>query len=335
MAQPIDTVRDLISEVRKDLFKKPNVVAIGVGYKVTMGRKTKDLSIICSVEAKKAKKSLTSRELIPTHIQNIPLDVHPMGVLRALQSPDPKKRHRPAPGGSSIGHKLITAGTLGCLVKKDGKVYILSNNHVLANSNDADVDDPLLQPGPSDGGKYPEDHIANLSDFVPIEFEELLGACPISTHVAGVLNHITTTLGHATILQAVKKEGVENLADCAIAEPLKEDDVINEIIGNVKIEGIEEGALDMPVKKSGRTTGVTTGTIEQIDVTARVTYGAHKVGVFVDQFMASPMSEGGDSGSAVVNNDNKIVGLLFAGSNSGTVINRIQNVFEALNVTLF
>jgi hypothetical protein len=90
----------------------------------------------------------------------------------------------------------------------------------------------------------------------------------------------------------------------------------------------------MSLKKSGRTTGLTTGSIQQIDVTATVSYGSNKSATFVDQLMAGAMSQGGDSGSAVLNDQNQIVGLLFAGSTNTTIINRIQNVFQALQVTL-
>ncbi|HHJ53434.1 MAG TPA: hypothetical protein ENJ89_09590, partial [Caldithrix abyssi] len=47
---------------------------------------------------------------------------------------------------------------------------------------------------------------------------------------------------------------------------------------------------------------------------------------------AGNMSAGGDSGSAVLNEQNEIVGLLFAGSSRSTIINRIQNVFSLLGV---
>jgi hypothetical protein len=58
------------------------------------------------------------------------------------------------------------------------------------------------------------------------------------------------------------------------------------------------------------------------------------VAQFRDQLLAGPMSQGGDSGSAVLDNDRKIVGLLFAGSDQTTIINRIQNVFSLLGVAL-
>jgi V8-like Glu-specific endopeptidase len=46
------------------------------------------------------------------------------------------------------------------------------------------------------------------------------------------------------------------------------------------------------------------------------------------------MSQGGDSGSAVLDNNNRLIGLLFAGSESSTIINRIEHVFSELGLTL-
>ena len=90
----------------------------------------------------------------------------------------------------------------------------------------------------------------------------------------------------------------------------------------------------MAVKKSGRTTGFTTGEIQQVDVTANVQYGAGQIAVFTDQLLAGAMSQGGDSGSAVLDDRNRLTGLLFAGSDTTTIINRIENVFSALGVSL-
>ena len=76
--------------------------------------------------------------------------------------------------GVSIGHPNIGAGTLGCLVEKGGNHYILSNNHVLANSNDATPGDPVIQPGQEEGGTSPEDNIAILEPYREIDFRENL-----------------------------------------------------------------------------------------------------------------------------------------------------------------
>src|SRR5437764_665059 len=64
-----------------------------------------------------------------------------------------RQREKPALGGSSVGHVNVTAGTLGCLVMlEDDSLCILSNNHVLANVNQASVGDKIVQPGKADGG---------------------------------------------------------------------------------------------------------------------------------------------------------------------------------------
>jgi hypothetical protein len=332
MAVNLEDIRKLLPEVQSELFGKPNVVATGIGYKVSAGKQTEDLSIICSVETKKKKQALTERELVPPTIQGMTTDVNPTGLIRALQ--DPTGRFRPAPGGVSLGHYLITAGTLGCWVKKNDKLYMLSNNHVLANSNEASIGDSILQPGPYDGGTVANDQIGTLSDFVKIQFAETDNSCQFANSIAFFLNALAKMIGSKSRMKSVRVQAATNLVDCAIAEPLDPNDAKNEILNIGNILGVEDAILGMGLKKSGRTTGYTTGSVLQIDVTSQVSYGTNKVATFTDQLMAGAMSEGGDSGSAVLNDDNKLVGLLFAGSSTSTIINRIQNVFQALNVIL-
>jgi hypothetical protein len=86
------------------------------------------------------------------------------------------------------------------------------------------------------------------------------------------------------------------------------------------------------VQKSGRTTGHTTDQINQLDVTVSVSYGGTNIAVFKNQLMAGLMSQGGDSGSAVLDMNKQVVGLLFAGSTSTTILNPIQFVLDALQV---
>jgi len=330
--EELTTVKKALKNHRIQLLDRTNVVAAGVGYKITGGQKTSTLSIVCSVSKKVAASQLSSTDLVPATLDGMPTDVIETGVIRALQSPTEK--YRPAPGGVSIGHRDITAGTLGCLVKKDGRSVILSNNHVLANSNAAEIGDPILQPGPYDGGRYPEDHIADLEQFVPINIIGLPSDCPTATGIASFLNRIARLFGSSVQLQAIDQQATENLVDAAIARPLNPEDVKDEILQIGTIQGAAEGELGMAIKKSGRTTGLTTGEIQQVDVTVNVQYGEGKIAQFTDQLMGGAMSQGGDSGSAVLDENNHLVGLLFAGSDTTTIMNRIQNVFSELGVSL-
>lgn len=332
MANDLTDVRETLKRNRDQLLKRLNVVATGVGYKITGGQKTSTLSIVCSVSKKVTASRLSSKDLVPATLEGTPTDVLQTGTIRALQSTT--DRHRPAPGGVSIGHRDITAGTLGCLVQKNGQKFILSNNHVLANSNQAEIGDPILQPGPYDGGTYPNDHIADLEDFVPINIIGIPSDCSIATGTAGFLNGIAKLLGSSVQLQAIDQQALENLVDAAIARPLNPQDVSDDILQIGTIEGTALGELGMAIKKSGRTTELTTGSIDQVDVTVNVQYGQGQIAMFADQLMAGAMSQGGDSGSAVLNDSNRLVGLLFAGSDTTTVINRIENVFSALGVSL-
>src|SRR5256885_16595320 len=137
MAHDVGTVRAALATSRDRLLPQAHVVATGAGYKITRGVKTGALSIVCSVTRKVALNQLRPRDRVPPAIDGIPTDVVATGVIRALQART--ARFRPAPGGVSIGHRAITAGTLGCVVRRQGQVFVLSNNHVLARSEERRV----------------------------------------------------------------------------------------------------------------------------------------------------------------------------------------------------
>jgi hypothetical protein len=90
-------------------------------------------------------------------------------------------------------------------------------------------------------------------------------------------------------------------------------------------------ALGMRVQKTGRTSGYTSGTVTQVDVTIRIDYYG-PTAVFDGQVVLSPLSQPGDSGAAVLDEGRRVVGLIFSGSGSATVMNPIQDVLEALEV---
>jgi len=334
MAVSISDARDILKIAKQELLHKGNVVATGIGYKISGDLQTSEPSLICSVSKKMPLEALSKRDLIPKSLDGVATDVVSSGIVRAFTQE--RARRRPVPGGISIGHPEITAGTLGCYVNRGNDIYLLSNNHVIANSNDAFVGDPILQPGPTDGGNPSNDFIAPLADFVPIQFPGGNGSnpgvpgdssCNVATGVAAALNVSAMIMGSQARMQAVTTRSTANLVDAAIAGPMDPNLVDYGILDIGAIDGVREAELGMPVQKTGRTTGYTSGVIQQIDVTVNVQYDFGRVGTFEDQLIAGPMSQGGDSGAAVLDMDKNIVGLLFAGSDNVTIMNRIQNVF--------
>jgi len=242
------------------------------------------------------------------------VDVRYIGQVQKRQAPWYQQRCRPVRIGCSVAHFKVTAGTVGAFVQSAGEAaMVLSNNHVLANENDASVGDAILQPGPYDGGQNPADQIATLTQFVPINF-----ASP-------------------------------NTVDCAVAAVAagiafdsKNLDQIGQLSG-VRPSPVDNGDT---VAKVGRTTGVTHGTVVSFELD-NVTVGYDNGSATFDGQIeiegagTFPFSQGGDSGSLVVDQENQAVALLFAGAETGgsngqglTYANPIAAVLQALSITL-
>jgi hypothetical protein len=324
----------------RQLLGKPNVVGVMTGYKIRGGERMNDMSIICMVEKKIAAQGLRTKDLVPGTIREFTTDVIQVGKLRAFDI-DKKARHRPSPMGTSGGHPAVTAGTNGEVLRdrKSNKLCIGTNNHVGANSNDAQIGDPYLQPGVYDGGRYPDDVIGHLLRFIPIVFEDEQGGCGTARFLSSIFNFITRTIGSRTMLVPVQRSGRDNLVDVAMIE-VNPQDIKSEIVGIGVPKGTREARLNMYVQKSGRTTCHTTGGIVTgVDATVGpVSYGPGKNAYFRDQIIISKagFSAGGDSGSLILDTDGYAVGKLFAGSDTEniTIANHIHHYLDLLEADL-
>jgi hypothetical protein len=293
-----------------------NIIGVGIGVKTTGGAMlTGQVAVRIYVRVKTPRHELDPAWLVPDWFGGLPTDVIetgdivPYAGLQQEEVPTWQRydRHRPTPCGVSVGHVGTTAGTLGCLVQKDGQQYILSNNHVLANSNRGEAGDLILQPGPFDGGMAERDRIALLEPYEPIDFE-----------------------------------GNANLIDAAIGlvGPQGQGVVWPEIIDIGPVNPVpKEGVLYQSVRKHGRTTGHTVGVI--MDVSASFWVGFEQGnGWFEDQIAiqgvgTAPFSQSGDSGSLIVDAVTlQPVGLLFAGGGNMTFANPIGAVLAAYGVTV-
>ncbi len=317
--------KDSIDDFLDPAYQLANVVGMGIGVKWSNNRPTGEPALVVLVTHKKAREELGAADLVPEKIAGFQTDVltigHPCaggGIPAEPRVQSLAGRIRPVKGGYSIGHKDVTAGTIGTCVFEllpnaatsenahPSQYYILSNNHVLAKNNQAKIGDPIIQPGLVDGGSYPWDRVASLSRFIPIEFDPPV---PRSRH--------------------------NNLVDAAIAEgDFHELDRDIYWIGHVKgwlpRANITVGER---VQKTGRTTNYTIGRITAVNATIDINYGP-QTARFKDQIVTTAISAGGDSGSLVATMDNIAVGLLFAGSPSATIINQIENVRTLLHVEI-
>ena len=315
----------LLNQKRKRLLGFLNVNGCCIGLKEDGSGPV----ITVFVEKKVNKKDLHVSQILPDSIAGVEVNVIEVGTIKALNR---TSKIRPVPAGVSISHSKVTAGTLGLWLKLNDKTVGLSNNHVLANENNASIGDLTLQPGTYDGGQL-NDSIGTLLDFEPIKFDAY--SCQIGLNTVKLLNFIAKLLGRTSRFSY--RSEPDNLIDAAIFSPYQDIPdltVVDYDLGYpIKID------LDPPfganVIKSGRTTGTTSGKIIGKNATIRVQYGAGKIATFTDQFISDAHSEGGDSGSSFIDVDNNsLIGLLFAGSSNITILNPIRYILNKWAISL-
>ncbi|MDX9864485.1 MAG: hypothetical protein RBT34_06745 [Anaerolineaceae bacterium] len=336
MAQPkkVKLAKDLHKET---LMQKDFVVGVGTGFKISRGEETGELCIVTMVRQKVPKSALSAAAMVPPEIDGVRTDIIEVGDLWAFQTP--RSRFRPAPGGVSISHYQSPAGTFGCVVRDQqyGTRLILSNNHVLAKNNEAKLGDPILQPSPTDGGQDNLDIFAYLVRMHPLLFAGQ--DRQVNKAAKGFINFgnfLSRLFGSQINFSAAKKIPEQsNYIDAALARPADDSDILDEIQGIGKVSQTTPARLGMPVRKYGRTTGLTTGTVRVLDATITINYFNGCQARFEKQIITTPMSQGGDSGSLLVDGSAPLaVGLLFAGSAQATTHNPIQLVLDTLRVSL-
>jgi hypothetical protein len=261
-----------------------------------------------------AVRAWTKRDLASPELDDIErmtrgeVDIRLTGRISAEQVLTPsqlRRRVRPLRAGFSVGHHCVTAGTLGAFVSAPGRgLFMLSNNHVLANSNQATLGDPILQPGVADGG-HAAHVVGSLHRFVPLQRRNNL----VDAALASIDSSVAPT--------NVGLPGIGRVRGWWTAVPQVQN-----------------------VWKVGRTTGRTSGRITALNVrNLPVAYGGRILrfdeAIEVQGRGGTPLfSDRGDSGSVVVDADRYAVGLLFAGDSEATYLNPIAKVLDALQASL-
>ena len=264
-----------------------------------------------------------ARQGVPASFAGYTVRTEVTGRIGALSTPvaepvaevseDRQGEVRPLVGGTSLsayvregGLPYVYAGTMG-MVTYDGK--ILSNAHVIAmvprTDTFLDTGAPIVQPGTRDGGRLAQ-RVGELEDYIPIDFGN------------GARNYADAAIG--SIDGDITISAGEQLGDG----------------GNYWIQGWTEVSKGDMVRKSGRTTGVTTGEVIHANASVLVWYGDESA-YFVDQIVVTQenwsFAEAGDSGSAV-DKDGEFVGLVFAGSETHAVISKAEHIIDGLGISV-
>lgn len=288
----------------------PPIVGVGIGRKVVRKRERSELAIRFYVVRKIPKDRVPPDALLPREVGGFKTDVEPVGRIIAYH--DHQKAWRPVKGGVSISLSEAAvgfryAGTLGCWAREasDPSVTLgLSNNHVLGDENRARPGDEVVQPGTLDAP------------------------------TAGVVGRFVRS-------KEIDFAGGVNRVDGAVFAPSEASLVDPDILGVGAPTGSAPASRRQSVIKSGRTTGVTRGTVRDIDADIQVQYdqgvALFEAQVGVSGRGVSKFSKAGDSGSAILDEaSRKVVALLFAGSDrvDRTFANPIGAVLEELAITI-
>lgn len=277
-------------------LQKANVVGLGLGYKVTKGFDSNNLCIKVFVVKKFSKDELRVTDLIPIRYKGMLTDVVEGGIITASSFTN---KIRPVYGGYSIGPvKGSLGGTMGCVVKDKKYKYILGNAHVIASGGNIPLATSIIQPALADKGSAPEDTVGTLSKYIKLNYK-----------------------------------GGANYVDGAIAKIIDEHKVSSSlaIVGN--IHGVSIGKLKEKVQKVGRTTELMKGEIVALGVTATVQFSMGTC-LFKDIIVTSKISESGDSGAILLDDETYALGICFAESDSYSYANPIRTVLSMLNVTI-
>lgn len=299
--------------VEQRFLDQPGVTGIDVGYKVVGGEQTDEIAVRVHVARKTD--NVPPDQRVPAEIDGVVTDVlertyelhvasRPLGV--SLQSDT--THYATLEGGVSMGPSRavggrIFAGTLGAIVIDN----TTQAHAALTNFHVAAVDSSWQL-----GDRMVQPSRIDTGAVPTDEFGAILRAT-LSAAVDGAV--ISIESGRAS--------------SCRIVD-----------VGTVK--GTRTATLGTAVRKRGRTTGLTYGSVDGVSASVRLDYGdglgvrtlTDQVSITADTSRNAVFSDHGDSGSVIVDDGGFVLALLFGGSGSNTVGNPIAAVESELDVSL-
>jgi hypothetical protein len=314
MAEVDPALRQAKEQIERELLNYPGVTGVDIGYKEVGGQRTDQLAIRVLVKKKRA--DVRPEERVPETIGGFPTDVIERRYELQMLAVDAEllmlqadaQQYDPLKGGISVGPcrpvgGTVLSGTLGLIV------------------TDNATGKPMLL---SNFHVLCGDRTWTVGDAVAQPGRVDQGTCPAAT------------------VGALQRAVLDDKVDCAVADVTARAST-TEIVDIGVVRGMNTVTIGDPVRKRGRSTGLTYGFVDGLDLTIIVPYPGigevtltNQIGVRPDTTKNPKFSASGDSGSAVVNAAGEVVGLHFAGNpaDGHGAANPIASVVAALNVSV-
>jgi hypothetical protein len=326
-AAAVSRAIDLKGRLRDRLLSYKGVHGLGVGCKFVGGERTDELAILIYLYKKRPKSELSPEEIIPAEIEGIKTDVREADLGYFCED---TTRYRPLVGGSQIGWTKVEHptpnsttrqtfnGTLGCLARSRSrnKTLALTAAHVVTACEEPNI---------------------------PISAKRRIGQPNDDDDYSCCSKCWATVFG--TVVDASKDpdSALIEIDKCVDSLPKIQDlGAVKGVLTTAEIDAMN----NTPVKVRGYKTGeVRNGFVVDVHhddflpcseggITATWTY--HQGIVVHPDPPSSQFGQKGDSGSAVLDGNNKLVGLFFANQMINGVstpvlarIDRILSTYQA------
>lgn len=280
--QEHDRLLGLLDEARAQLQQYPGVVSVELGIKESGGDLTDDLAWRVYVVKKLPEAELAPGAVIPDEILGVKTDVIEYDVPTLTFD---SSKYRPLKGGIQIDNDLpVGQGTLGCFAQVDGsqEIVALTNAHVVEAGGATNTIE-MGQP------EYTECCCCACDE---------IGTCSTSDRkldgsVDAAIVRLKSGVGITNVIRALNADGSDGIVQGSRAASVSTDTVV----------------------KVGRTSDRTTGTV--VSITHGTPAGSDGTPARTDQILVKPdtgitkFQDFGDSGSALVDKDNKVIGLMW------------------------
>ncbi len=355
-----DELAQIHDEARAEFAKLPGVIGVGYGFKHTGGKWVDRVGLTVFVQEKKPLSQLKPAEVIPSEFKGLPTDVDVVPTVSEESACEDHTTHSPLVGGITISNLTqdadgkFSAGTLGFFATINGKVgphnvVLVSNNHALCDNGvkagGLIYQPPLFQGGGQwtirplnkdnnvvggilDVGKKGDQSFTYPGEISPNNYYVDCATAEVSFCVSSCCNTVCGQQFTDQIL-GLDLNGSNQIVDVA----------------RVQHSDLVAGS-DYVVYKVGRTTGRTVGKVVLINHPVSITKppppssGNNAITIVATTNNCNgelKFSDEGDSGSAIINAQGKLIALLFGGDSSQvpklTLASHIHPVLDFLRVT--